>query len=408
MISIEFQFQGEDLQVKMKNLASEMQSKSSILSLALSLSTIVILLGIFGLVVVANHRQRKREQLKAILRAKNLGPVLESRKIASEVGSNFLPKYTQFRPKSTASSIAAAAASSPPKQPRSFKPKFPAALTSPRSKTAAELAAIDGKFQSRLKKLDFNEFLSGLLYRVRKGEFTPEHSAVAPAPPDKEFSPPPPPPLPPVKYTTPELPPPPPPKKPPPTQQPQTSFFYKEGSLTKSESSSASSSASSSSAASSCGDVIRETVEVEVNKRRSPKSSAKGARPPSSAISSVTSTSSSSGSSSSSRSSYSSPGSARKFRRQQESRSGIYSSKISQQVFVHEPSKASKRDSAATSRGSTIKTAKSTHSSVLKQQNKQQVAPPEDFQGELKDKCMTFFSSVTRTKADVVSDKTKL
>ena len=81
----------------MKNLASEMQSKSSILSLALSLSTIVILLGIFGLVVVANHRQRKREQLKAILRAKNLGPVLESRKIASEVGNNFnfLPKYTQ-------------------------------------------------------------------------------------------------------------------------------------------------------------------------------------------------------------------------------------------------------------------------------------------------------------------------
>ena len=79
----------------MKNLASEMQSKSSILSLALSLSTIVILLGIFGLVVVANHRQKKREQLKAILRAKNLGPVLESRKIASEVGNNFLPKYTQ-------------------------------------------------------------------------------------------------------------------------------------------------------------------------------------------------------------------------------------------------------------------------------------------------------------------------
>ena len=65
----------------MKNLASEMQSKSSLLSLALSLSTIVILVGIFGLVVVANHRQKKREQLKAILRAKNLGPVLESRKI---------------------------------------------------------------------------------------------------------------------------------------------------------------------------------------------------------------------------------------------------------------------------------------------------------------------------------------
>ena len=82
-------------------------------------------------------------------------------------------------------------------------------------------------------------------------------------------------------------------------------------------------------------------------------------------------------------------------------------SKISQQVFVHEPNKA-KRDSAATSRGSTVKTAKSTPSAVLKQQSKQQQVPPEDFQGELKDKCMTFFSSVTRTKADIVSDKTKL
>ena len=386
-------FQGEDLQVKMKNLASEMQSKSSILSLALSLSTIVILLGIFGLVVVANHRQKKREQLKAILRAKNLGPVLESRKIANEVGSNFLPKYTQFRPKSSASSIA----TSPPK-PKCFKPSLPAALTSPRSKTAAELAAIDGKFQSRLKKLDFNEFLSGLLYRVRKGEFTPEHGTSAPI--VEEFSEPPPPP-PPIKYTTPALPPPPPPKKPPPmSQQPQTSFFYKEGSLTKSESSSTS---SSSSVASSCGDVIRETVEVEVNKRRSPKAGAKGAPPPSSAISSGSSTSTSSDTSSSSRSSYSSPGSARKFKRQQESRSGSYMSKISQQVFVHEPNKA-KRDSASTSTGSSKRTTKS--APVVPKQQKQQV--PEDFQGELKEKCMTFFSSVTRTKADIVSDKTKL
>lgn len=378
----------------MKNLASEMQSKSSILSLALSLSTIVILLGIFGLVVVANHRQKKREQLKAILRAKNLGPVLESRKIASEVGNNFLPKYTQVR-KSTSSSIAA----SPTKPKKFFKSSLPAALTSPRSKTAAELAAIDGKFQNRLKKLDFNEFLSGLLYRVRKGEFTPEHGASAAV---GEFSTAPPPP-PPIKYTTPALPPPPPPKKPPPMSPPQTSFFYKEGSLTESESSTTSSSATS-----SCGDVIRETVEVEVNKRRSPKSGAKGAPPPSSAISSGTSTSSDSSGSSLSRSSSSTPGSARKIRRQQESRSGSYMSKISQQVFVHEPNKArsAAKDSASTSTGSTGRVergAKSTPAAVIKQQKQQ-----DDLQGELKEKCMTFFSSVTRTKADIVSDKTKL
>ena len=155
-------FQGEDLQIKMKNLASEMQSKSSLLSLALSLSTIVILVGIFGLVVVANHRQKKREQLKAILRAKNLGPVLESRKIANEVGSNFLPKYTQV-----AAGSSGGRRDRPKKKTKSFKPLLPAALTGPsrRAKTAAELAAIDGKFQSRLKKLDFNEFISGLMYR---------------------------------------------------------------------------------------------------------------------------------------------------------------------------------------------------------------------------------------------------
>ena len=88
-------FQGEDLHVKMKSLTEKMQDKSHMLSLALSLSTIVILLGIFGLIVVANHRQKRKRQLKAILRAKNLGPVLESRKIAREIGKNFLPRYTQ-------------------------------------------------------------------------------------------------------------------------------------------------------------------------------------------------------------------------------------------------------------------------------------------------------------------------
>ena len=89
-------------------------------------------------------------------------------------------------------------------------------------------------------------------------------------------------------------------------------------------------------------------------------------------------------------------------------------SKISQQVFVHEPPKvytiSSAKDSASTSTGSTEakRAALSTPKMVLKQQKQPQQVPPEDFQGELKEKCMTFFSSVTRTKADIVSDKTKL
>ena len=83
-------------------------------------------------------------------------------------------------------------------------------------------------------------------------------------------------------------------------------------------------------------------------------------------------------------------------------------SKISQQVFVHEPNKArsAAKDSASTSTGSTGRVergAKSTPAAVIKQQKQQ-----DDLQGELKEKCMTFFSSVTRTKADIVSDKTKL
>ena len=70
---------------------------------------------------------------------------------------------------------------------------------------------------------------------------------------------------------------------------------------------------------------------------------------------------------------------------------------------MHQPPKA--KDSVSTSTGSTKRAAKST---PVPKQPKQQV--PDDFQGELKEKCMTFFSSVTRTKADMdmVSDKTKL
>ena len=56
------------MSVKIRSLTTAMQTKSHVLSLALSLSTIVVLVGIFGLVVVANHRQKRKRQLKAILR----------------------------------------------------------------------------------------------------------------------------------------------------------------------------------------------------------------------------------------------------------------------------------------------------------------------------------------------------
>ncbi len=75
--------------MKLRSLEAQMQDKSHLLSLFLSLSTMVILLGILGLVLVANHRQKRKRQLKAILRAKNLGPVLESRQIAKEISDNF-------------------------------------------------------------------------------------------------------------------------------------------------------------------------------------------------------------------------------------------------------------------------------------------------------------------------------
>ncbi len=75
--------------MQLRSLETRLQGKSHLLSLFLSLSTTVVLLGILGLVLVANHRQKRKRQLKAILRAKNLGPVLESRKIAKEISQSF-------------------------------------------------------------------------------------------------------------------------------------------------------------------------------------------------------------------------------------------------------------------------------------------------------------------------------
>jgi hypothetical protein len=46
-------------------------------------------LGIIGLGVVVTHRQKRKRQLKDLLRAKNLGPILESREIAQNTGTFF-------------------------------------------------------------------------------------------------------------------------------------------------------------------------------------------------------------------------------------------------------------------------------------------------------------------------------
>ena len=52
-------------------------------------------MGIIGLFVVVAHRQKRKKQLKALLRAKNLGPLLESKQIAQNTGMKYYPQYVQ-------------------------------------------------------------------------------------------------------------------------------------------------------------------------------------------------------------------------------------------------------------------------------------------------------------------------
>ena len=81
-------FQGENVRDKMKELALGMsaRSRTNELSFALVTFAVVIFLGIIGLGVVVTHRQKRKRQLKDLLRAKNLGPILESREIAQNTG----------------------------------------------------------------------------------------------------------------------------------------------------------------------------------------------------------------------------------------------------------------------------------------------------------------------------------
>ena len=44
------------------------------------------------------HRQKRKKQLKALLRAKNLGPLLESKQIAQNTGMKYYPQYLKKQP----------------------------------------------------------------------------------------------------------------------------------------------------------------------------------------------------------------------------------------------------------------------------------------------------------------------
>lgn len=78
----------------MKELSLSMSTNSVEVSVALVTFALVIFLGIVGLFVVVLHRQKRKRQLKALLRAKNLGPILESKAIAQSTGMKYYPKYT--------------------------------------------------------------------------------------------------------------------------------------------------------------------------------------------------------------------------------------------------------------------------------------------------------------------------
>ena len=313
----------------MRMLTSQMQDKSHILSLALSLSTIVILIGIFGLIVVANHRQKRRRQLKDILRAKNLGPVLESKKIAREVSDNLMSS----------------------KKTKPFPPKRKPVMRLPMNTPDIELQT--GSRAARFfRKLDFNELMSSILYRMRKAEFSPSHNISEPALTSAIR-----------REDTPKVP-----------EVSETSFYYKESSVTTSESE-------------------KDKSKKSKEKVKSSKSSRASSRR------SSTSTSSS-GSTTSAASSASSSGN---------SEAGSYVSKISHFVTYTIPQDEKSSPESSLPPPLPLKPASLQQ---FRQPNPPSQPPqppppppPNDFHGELKEKCMTFFSSVTRTKKDIDDDE---
>ena len=244
------------------------------------------------------------------------------------------------------------------------------------------------------KMPDFNDLLSGIMYRMRKVEYTPDH--------DKEL-----PPMPVHVRSEPEA-----------TSPTETSFYYKESSLTTD---------SSEDQITSIGEVHKETVEVAIEKAGGGgSSSAGGSRRgrgrggmTTQAPSEIDSSSSEGGGSGNSSSS-----------EDQVSQAGSYVSKISQKVFVHQDPEMQKAIAAISLRPPAVPPKMSASSGTSSVAARGAAggggsgatggtgggsgggaggnAPPivglastANFQGELKEKCMTFFSSVTRSKREM-------
>ena len=139
------------MQAKMKELSMKMVvDQTSELSFALVIFASVIFIGIIGLGIVVVHRQKKKRQLKALLRAKNLGPLLESKEIATNTGKKYYPRYT--------TDISLSTAASP--HPGTPIPNPDIETTSPPPETIVGV--------NKLKKLDINDLLAGIMVRMRK------------------------------------------------------------------------------------------------------------------------------------------------------------------------------------------------------------------------------------------------
>ena len=219
------------------------------------------------------------------------------------------------------------------------------------------------------KMPDINDLLSGIMYRMRKVEYTPDH--------DKDL-----PPMPVHVRTDPSPPPP-----------PETSFYYKESSLTTT---------SSEDPNSTMGDGHKETVEVVIEKAGGGGGGGEGIERAPSELDSSSSSSSNNGSGGDSSSS-----------EDQISQAGSYVSKISQKVFVHQDPAMQKAIAAISLRPPAVppKMSSSSASSLAARGGGGggrgsavgggAIASTPNFQGELKEKCMTFFSSVTRSKREM-------
>ena len=119
--------------MKELSVLNNMSSQTFELSFALVTFAIVIFLGILGLFVVVSHRQKKKRHLKALLRAKNLGPVLDSKEIAHTTASKHYPQYLKN--------------------------------SSSRGQTPCPDIenSVNSVSDKKLRKLDVNEFLAGIM-----------------------------------------------------------------------------------------------------------------------------------------------------------------------------------------------------------------------------------------------------